>query len=76
MNRVTLINLTAARTAEPLGIVEQIIDTAIEEIIAATERGDEVKIEPLGRWWPIDMAPKDGKPAGCLSHGTNGTLPH
>lgn len=66
--RNSLLALIAARTSEPLGIVEQIVDTAIEEIIAATERGDEVKIEPLGRWWPVDVEPKnDGPPYRAVS---------
>ncbi len=62
MNRAALINTVAARTSEPLGIVEQIIDAALDEIMAATQRGEPVKLDHFGQWFPEHIRGRDGAP--------------
>ena len=65
MIRETLIRRTAEASREPLGIVEQIVDTALAEIRVALLRGDDADMHGFGIFAVDDVPPRDDRPPYC-----------
>jgi nucleoid DNA-binding protein len=62
MIRASLLALVAARTSESLGIVELIVDTVFDEIMAATVRGEPVKLDGFAQFSREHIRGRDGAP--------------
>lgn len=55
MNRDTLLRTVAERCDEPLGIVEQIVDAALDEMMAAVEAGESVTLPGFGKLYAVQV---------------------